>query len=178
MKKYSLAISILLILGVVSIFAITKPESNFFDNKSNLFAPDTILVNPKVDIKVDKEYDKNGNIIRYDSTYRYVYTFPNGKLEILNMDSIFNNFRPYFFDNGFDLMQKPFNHFFEMDSSFQQHFFDNDYFMQQFEREMFRFEEMMHEMDSLRNQYLKEMYPEIKQKTKPLPNKTGNTIEI
>jgi hypothetical protein len=177
MKKYSLVIVIILVLAAVSIYAITKSENRIFERKANPDGPDTALVNPKVDIKVNKEYDKNGNIIRYDSTYRYIYTYPDGKSEILNMDSVFNNFRPYFFDKGFDLMQKPFHHFFEMDSSFQQHFFDNDYFMQQFEREMFQFEEMMHEMDSLRNFYLKERYPEIKQK-KPATNKTGNKIEI
>ena len=45
---------------------------------------------------------------------------------------------------------------------YQRHFFDTDFFMQQFENEMFHFERMIHEMDSLRNLFLKETYPEVK----------------
>ena len=125
------------------------------------------------------KFDRNGNIIRYDSTYTYIYTYPNGNKETINIDSIFNSFRPYFFDRGIDLMQKPFIDFFDSDSSFQQHFFDHDYFMNQFEMDMFRFEEMIHEIDSLRNLYLKEKYPEMKQKTNPKPEKENvKSIEI
>jgi len=38
---------------------------------------DTTLISgnqPKEDIKVNKEYDKDGNLIRYDSTYTYYYS--------------------------------------------------------------------------------------------------------
>lgn len=176
MKKYGKILILFTLLALIVVFI--KPEIRakglIKHNK-----PDTTLVNPKVDIKVNKEFDRNGNIIRYDSTYTYIYTYPNGNKETINIDSIFNSFRPYFFDRGIDLMQKPFIDFFDSDSSFQQHFFDHDYFMNQFEMDMFRFEEMIHEMDSLRNLYLKEKYPEMKQKTNPKPEKENvKSIEI
>jgi hypothetical protein len=175
MKRYG-KLFIFLILAVFLLILATQPEirakSIITGNK-----PDTSLVNPKVDIKVNKEFDRNGNVIRYDSTYTYIYTYPNGTKETINIDSVFNSFRPYFFDKGMDLMQKPFIDFFESDSNFQQHFFDHDYFMNHFENEMFRFEEMIHEMDSLRNLYLKEMYPEIKLKNTPEP-KSNSDINI
>ncbi|MGE0089679.1 MAG: hypothetical protein AB7S50_09435 [Bacteroidales bacterium] len=167
MKRYG-KLFILLILAAFIVVLFTRSEirakSIISGNK-----PDTSLVNPKVDIKVNKEFDRNGNVIRYDSTYTYIYTYPNGNKETINIDSVFKSFKPYFFDKGIDLMQKPFIDFFESDSSFQQHFFDHDYFINQFENEMFRFEEMMREMDSLRNLYLKEIYPEIKLKNTPKP---------
>jgi len=39
-----------------------------------LFAQKSITTEPDVDISVNKEYDENGNIIRYDSTYSYSYS--------------------------------------------------------------------------------------------------------
>ncbi|OFX83275.1 MAG: hypothetical protein A2W99_12335 [Bacteroidetes bacterium GWF2_33_16] len=178
MKKHILGVILLLIFTTISIITISNNYYRGDKKTSKLLGIDTTVTNPKVDIKVNKEYDKNGNIIRYDSSYTYIYTYPDGSLEMLNIDSIFNNFRPYFFNRGFDLMQKPFIDFFDVDSSFQKHFFDNDYFMQQFEQEMFHFEELMHEMDSLRNLYLKEMYPDLKQELTPGTKKTSKTIEI
>ena len=36
---------------------------------------DTAKVNtPKTDIRVNKEYDENGNLIKYDSSYSYFYS--------------------------------------------------------------------------------------------------------
>ncbi|MCB4234259.1 hypothetical protein LDL59_01710 [Kaistella anthropi] len=46
---------------------------------------------PIEDIKVNKEYDENGNLIRYDSTYTYYYSNIEG--DEIAADSIFNNFR-------------------------------------------------------------------------------------
>jgi len=94
------------------------------------------------------------------------------------MDSIYNQFKPYFVDRGFDMMQRPFNDFFELDSNMHNQFFDEDFFMKQFEQEMFRFDDLMHEMDSLRNLYLKEMYPGIEIEKKPVNTKTDEIIEI
>ncbi len=139
---------------------------------------DTVKNNPTIDIKVEKEYDENGNIIRYDSSYRYIYTYPNGNSEELNMDSIFESFRPYFFDHGFDIMHDPFNRFFDEDTFYQRHFFDDDFFMQRFENEMFRFEEMMREMDSLRNRFLREQYPDFERLDEPVKKKKTNGVEI
>lgn len=134
---------------------------------------DTVFTNPKIDIKVNKEFDNNGNVIRYDSSYSYIYTYPNGSTEELNMDSIFNSFKPFFFDHSFDIIHDPFNIFFNEDTLYQHHFFDDDFFMNQFENEMFHFKEMMHEMDSLRNLFLKDMYPDFKEEpVKPQKEKT------
>lgn len=36
---------------------------------------------PHVEIKVNKEYDKKGNVIRYDSTYVYTYSNTGGNIE-------------------------------------------------------------------------------------------------
>ncbi len=82
---------------------------------------------PKVDIKVNKEYDENGNIIRYDSTYTYFYS-GNGEIP----DSISFNFNfpgnslfiDPFFDRGFNL-PLTFDDFFGFDNK---DFFDDSFF--------------------------------------------------
>lgn len=62
---------------------------------------------PKVDIKVNREYDENGNVIRYDSTYTSTWSSPgfSGTLP----DSLFR------FDNGFGNFSM-----FDLDSLFHQ----------------------------------------------------------
>ena len=178
MKKYQILISFLFVLTLVTLFGFAGHKLGPTLNFSKPIEPDTTTSNPKIDIKVKKEYDKAGNIVRYDSSYIYIYKYPDGSTKSLNIDSIFNHFQPYFFDKSFNLMRKPFYQFFEMDTIFQKHFFDQDYFMKQFEQEMFQFEKMMHEMDSLKNLYLKEMYPNIKQNNNPDEERTNQLIEI
>ncbi|MCF8371167.1 MAG: hypothetical protein K9H64_06080 [Bacteroidales bacterium] len=62
---------------------------------------------PKEDIKVNREYDENGNMIRYDSTYTWSWS-SNGENESIP-DSMFQ------FNNGFGNFS-----IFDMDSLFQQ----------------------------------------------------------
>jgi hypothetical protein len=167
-KRIMLITSSILLLSVFVAFSLNEP--NFFINNHNQSEKDTVTTNPKIDIKVEKEYDDEGNIIRYDSSYTYIYTYPDGNTEKLNMDSIFQNFEPYFFNHGFDIMHDPFKEFFQEDTLYQHHFFDDNFFMQQFENNMFKFEDMIREMDSLRNQFLRDMYPDIEQ-PEPQPKK-------
>ena len=170
----------LLSIFLISTIVVFAGKTTFISsNNKDLNGKDTLKDNPHIDIKVNKEYDENGNVIRYDSSYTYIYTHSGGRTEELNIDSIFGSFKPYFFNRGFDLMKDPFDQFFEKDTFYQNHFFDNDFFMQQFQNEMFRFEDMMREMDSLRNRFLHEMYPEIKQAPdKSKKKNTKGTVEI
>lgn len=176
-KRKTFIIAIILI-SLASFISFSFNNKEITKKNQTKIEKDTISANPKVDIKVNKEYDDHGNIIRYDSSYSYIYTYPNGNTEELNMDSIFNSFKPFFFNHGFDIIHDPFNNFFEEDTFYQYHFFDDDFFMNQFKNEMFHFEEMMREMDSLRNLFLKDMYPDFKEEPiKPQKEETKG-IEI
>lgn len=155
-RKIFIITTILILAALVSFSVNNINQKKPFDSSDK----DTIQSNPKIDIKVEKEYDDDGNIIRYDSSYTYIYQHSDGNYEELDMDSIFRNFKPFFFDHGFEIMQSPFDDFFDHDTLYQRHFFDDDYFMQHFNQQMFQLEDMMKEMDSLRNLYLKNLYPE------------------
>jgi hypothetical protein len=90
---------------------------------------------PQTDIKVNKEYDENGNLIRYDSTYTYFYSSEGDPINFNLNDSLFMNDR--FFSNGLfndsDFFMFPgipsFEDFFNNDN-----FIMNDPFFQDFEK--------------------------------------------
>lgn len=111
---------------------------------------------PKEDIKVNKEYDKDGNLIRYDSTYTYFYSKIEKKPFI--EDSIFNNFRNMF-DTNYPFLYKPFfNDLFFQDSLMKYDFYKEDFFTERFRRNREYSEKMFHEMDSLKNKFFMEQY--------------------
>ena len=123
---------------------------------------------PKVDIKVNKEYDDQGNIIRFDSVYISTYS---GEISAIS-DSLFNNFDlqnfngQTFFNNPFDTFSE-FNYFPE---------FDNDIFSMHTEQ-LKKKQEMMHKMDSLMfNHSPLKNQPKII--IKPSPQKETNTDEF
>lgn len=90
---------------------------------------------PQTDVKVNKEYDENGNLIRYDSTYTYFYSSDGEPFNFDMNDSLFIKDR--FFSNGLfndsDFFMFPeipsFEDFFNNDN-----FIMNDPFFQDFEK--------------------------------------------
>lgn len=112
---------------------------------------------PKEDIRVNKEYDKNGNLIKYDSTYTYFYS--NIDKNQIKEDSIFNNFREMF-DVNYPFSFKPyFNDLFFEDSLLKYDFYKKDFFYERFRHNMEQTEKMFQEMDSIKNKYFMEQFP-------------------
>ena len=118
---------------------------------------------PKTDIKVNKEYDKNGNLIRYDSTYSSYYS------NILNDsvlgDSIFNNFKSKFNQKYLFSQQPYFNDFFFQDSLLKYDFYKNDFFSNRYKNNMQRMDELFLEMDSMKNLFFKKQFQNSTNKT-------------
>lgn len=80
-----------------------------WSNCLSLFAQDAnkaIPNKPDIKYKVNKEYDKNGNITRYDSTYSYSWS-SNGQIPF-DIDSVYYHFKNLGFIN-FDF-DYTFNH--------------------------------------------------------------------
>ena len=80
---------------------------------------------PHTDIKVNKEYDEDGNVIRYDSTYSYYYSNIDG--DSLLEDSIISNFKNYFNTNFGFPSSTFFDEFFFQDSLMQYDFYNNNF---------------------------------------------------
>ena len=109
--------------------------------------------NPKIDVKVNKRYDKKGNLVAFDSTYSYYYSKRTGEKAL--MDSLFKEFKP-FISMEFPLMKdKRFNELFLNDSLFYNDFFHEDYFRKRLELNEKYMKNMMFQMDSIKNEYFK-----------------------
>jgi hypothetical protein len=112
---------------------------------------DTSTSRPQTNIKVDKQYDSNGNLIKYDSSYSQYYS--NIKDDKNRRDSIFSNFknqfnRKYFFSND-----PYFNDFFFQDSLLKYDFYRKDFFLNRFRNNMTMMDSLFRGMDSLKNSF-------------------------
>ncbi|GAB7088238.1 hypothetical protein [Marinifilum fragile] len=115
---------------------------------------------PKKDIKVNKEYDKDGNLIRYDSTYVYFWSsdsthqFQNdsaflNRMDMSRMHKRMQEQLSRFFGPD-SLRQKNNRHPFFSDDFFNDDFFDNNFL----DSTMFR--RNFHQRDSSQKDFLKE----------------------
>lgn len=109
--------------------------------------------NPKIDIVVNKRYDKKGDLVAFDSVYSYYYSNRVGEKAL--MDSLFQTFKPVI-SQEFPLMKdKRFVHLFLNDSLFYTDFFHEDYFRKRLELNERYMKNLMMQMDSIKNAYFK-----------------------
>ncbi|MBK6829950.1 MAG: hypothetical protein IPG92_04010 [Flavobacteriales bacterium] len=109
---------------------------------------------PRTEVRVNKEYDANGNLIAFDSTYSSFYSSHNADPAL--MDSLFRDFEPRF-NRRFPLMNDPgFNDLFFRDSLLYPDFFHDDFFRKRMEMNDRWMQQMMAEMDSMKNAYFRE----------------------
>ena len=106
---------------------------------------------PKTNIKVNKEYDKDGNLIKYDSTYSYFYSNMGTDSHI--RDSVFNEFMKKFNEQYSFPDTSFFNNVFFQDSLLKYDFFKNDFFIERFRHNQKQVEKIFNEMDSLKNNF-------------------------
>ncbi len=120
-------------------------------------AKDTIT--PKTNIIVNKEYDDEGNLIRYDSTYSSYYS--NIVTDTLFGDSVFSNFKN-FFNQSYGFSTQPyFNNFFFEDSLLKYDFYKKDFFSNRFQNNMEKMDKLFMEMDSLKNSFYYRQYQNL-----------------
>ena len=111
---------------------------------------------PKKDIRVNKEFDKNGNLIKYDSTYSYYYS--NIKNNSSLADSMFNKFRGQF-QAQYPFSDRPFfDNFFFQDTLLKYDFYKKDFFSERFKRDMNNMDKLFLEMDSAKNQFFEQQF--------------------
>lgn len=121
---------------------------------------------PKAKWNVYREYDEDGNLIKYDSTYVWSYSNIQGDSLKVNLDSVMDSFRGYFeFKTPF-IWEDHFMYFPKNDSLLKEDFFRDDYYFKNWERDHSDLEEMIKKMDSVRNQFLKEYHPGLKESAK------------
>jgi hypothetical protein len=134
-------ISVAISLTLLSCDGQTKNKS---DNQAKSPAPQT-------NINVKKEYDKNGNIVKFDSTYSSYYS--NIKGDTAMRDSIFNKFKNQF-NKSYSFSNEPyFKDFFFADSLLKYDFYKKDFFYNRFRNNMQKMDSLFRGMDIMKNDF-------------------------
>ena len=151
MKKI---IAILLVLAFTGCKGQEKEKEEIKSDEKKEMAQE-----PKGQWKVKKEYDEEGNLIKYDSIYSHSYSNIEGDSLRVNLDSIMDSFKGYFSEHRPLKWNDGFSFYPETDSLFMNDFFKDDYFLDRWKKEPMEISEMMRKMDSTRNGFLKKFYP-------------------
>lgn len=110
---------------------------------------------PKVNVRVNKVYDDQGNLVRYDSTYTSMYNGMGG--DSLRMDSLMQQFLGRFgTQGGMGMMGPGMDNLFFNDSLLGYDFFHDDFFRKRMDLNQRYMQDMMQRMDSLKNQFFQE----------------------
>jgi len=128
---------------------------------------------PKIQVKVNKVYDKNGNIVRYDSTYTWSYSSDNNGRKI-DVDSLMSRFMPYLRGHLPDALAKEFSNpdMRSNDSALILDFFNDEHFFNKWQTQLFDFPQQLREMDSLKREFIRHYLPN-KEKNKRERLKAG-----
>ena len=144
------------------VFSVCKGQNN---EETNNITNGTIN-QPQTEVTVNKEYDENGNVIRYDSTYSYYYSNIDG--DSLLEDSIISNFKNYFNKNYGFPSSTFFDEFFFQDSLMQYDFYNNNFFIERFRQNQSIMNELFLEMDSIKNHFFNEQFKKTNNKNKKI----------
>jgi len=128
---------------------------------------------PKEGWTVKKEMDENGNVIGYDSTYTWSYNTMNGDSASVNVDSLMHSMHSYFDQSMPSVLDHNLMDPMLDDSLLERDFFSDNYFHQRWKDDFFDMDKMFQQMDSLRNQFFDQHFPEMKKI--PAPPGGGKT---
>jgi hypothetical protein len=145
MKK----LAIMCIAFIITLLSCNGQYEKKADKNSKTNAPNT-------DIKVNKEYDKNGNLIKYDSTYSSYYSHI-GNNSILG-DSILKSFKNHFNQKYLFSNEPFFNDLFFQDSLLRYDFYKKDFFSNRFKKNMEEMNKLFWEMDTVKNNFFKDQF--------------------
>lgn len=151
----------LIIMSIAFSLIFSSCDGQKVKKEKDVHSTDTTLISvnhPNENIKVNKEYDKNGNLIRYDSTYTYYYSNIDGNKA--TADSILGKFRNMFEENYPFSTNPYFNNLFFEDSLLQYDFYKKDFFHERFMKNIQQMDKLFKEMDSVKNHFFMEQFPE------------------
>ncbi|WP_417237697.1 hypothetical protein [Bizionia sp.] len=154
MKKYIL----LFMVGLLSISC--NGQKN--EQKTEIKESDGKLVEqPKGTWKVDKEFDENGNLIRYDSIYSWSSNGKFDNLSVSDKDSLMQSFKSRFFTNYSGFENEGFEAIFSQDSLFSKRFFNDDFFGSNFGNDFMDIDKLRQQMMARQKKFLEKYQSEF-----------------
>ncbi len=159
MKKYIFII----IVGFLCMTSCTgqqkKPDKNEIKEES-----EKIAQQPKGAWKVDKEFDENGNLIRYDSIYSWSSKGTLNDFASLNKDSLLNSFESKFYRNFSQFKDQGFDNIFSQDSLFSKSFFNDDFFESDFGKDFMDIDKIREDMMKEQKRFLEKYKSKFKER--------------
>ena len=162
MKK----IAILLMAAILNIGCNAQESKKEEELTKNEDSVAEIGEQPKGTWKVDKEFDENGNLIRYDSIYSWSSQSELGELSLLDRDSILQSMQSKFYRNFSRFNNQGFNDVFSSDSLFTHRFFDDDFFTSEFGEDFMDIDKMHKRMEAIQKEFLEKYRTEFKDSEK------------
>lgn len=121
---------------------------------------------PKGTWKVDKEFDENGNLIRYDSIYSWSLNDTINNLVTMDKDSLLNNFESKFYRRFSTFKDQGFEDIFQQDSLFGNHFFNDDFFDSDFGMDFMELDKVHKRMMDRQKKFLEKYRSDFNNKEK------------
>lgn len=120
-----------------------------------------LVEQPQGTWKVDKEFDENGNLIRYDSIYSWSSGGEYDKLSLTDKDSLMQSFKKRFFKNYSRFDNEGFSADFSQDSLFANHFFNDDFFDSSFGNDFIDIDKLRQQMMARQKKFLEKYQSEF-----------------
>ena len=155
MKKYVL----LFIVGLICVSC--KGQENETKKNEEVENQTNIVEEPKGTWKVDKEFDENGNLIRYDSIYSWSSNDKFDNLSLSGKDSLMQSFKSRFFSNYSVFKNQGFEDVFSQDSLFSKRFFNDDFFESPFGKDFMDIDKIRQQMIERQKKFLEKYQSEF-----------------
>jgi len=138
---------------------------NAQENKNEKETQENKLETPKGTWKVDKEFDENGNLIKYDSVYSWSSNHQfNNEISDLNKDILITSFKSKFFSNFSQFKNDDFPDVFSKDSLFSNHFFNHDFFGSSFGKDFMNIDKIRQQMLTEQKEFLEKYQSEFRKR--------------
>ena len=155
MKKYVL----LFMVGLLSVSC--KGQENETKKVEKEENQNNIIEEPKGTWKVDKEFDENGNLIRYDSIYSWSSNDKLDNLSLSDKDSLMQSFKSRFFSNYSVFENQGFEDVFSQDSLFSKRFFNDEFFESSFGKDFMDIDKIRQQMIERQKKFLEKYQSEF-----------------
>ncbi|NRD24244.1 hypothetical protein HNV10_13375 [Winogradskyella litoriviva] len=155
MKKF------ILLFMVISLNVSCNGQNNEGNKTLKKESDEKIAEVPEGSWKVDKEFDENGNLIRYDSIYSWSSNVKYNDLSSYDKDSLMQSFKSRFFTNYSRFENKGFENIFSQDSLFSKRFFNDDFFESPFGKDFMDIDKIRQQMIERQKKFLEKYQSEF-----------------
>lgn len=155
MKKY------IILLMAVLLSVSCNGQKNKDEKTESENHKESMVEQPKGSWKVDKEFDENGNLIRYDSIYSWSSSNKFDDLPEIGKDSLLKSFESKFFRNFSHFESQGFENMFTPDSLFSKHFFNDDFFKSDFGKDFMDLDDIRQQMQQRQKAFLEKYQSEF-----------------